>query len=166
MARVVVATKAITEDGNGIQVNFTDGNSVVVFLSDLSEDIRDKLALHGLSQKLGDSYAGEPEVSVAFSCASNVAKRLAEGNWNAVREGGGGGKVSDLALALGAETGKDIAACVEAIDAMDKTQRSGLRKHPRIAARLAQLAADRAAKKAEKAQEGAEEAVDLGALLG
>lgn len=156
MARNSIAKKTVAEDLTGVSIEFTNGEVIGVTLDALSPEIVRNLALHGLSQKLGDSYSGESDVAVAKTKAEAVAQRLAEGNWKAVREAGSGGRITDLAQALAQVTGKTVEEAVAAIEAMDKAQKSGLRKHPRIKAATAAIAAARAAKAAEDAADAPE----------
>lgn len=154
-----IATKET--EGNSVRVAFTDGEVLEVSLGQLPEDIVKHLALHGLSQKLGDSYAGEKDVEVAKAKAKKVAERLQAGEWKAVREGSGGGRITDLAQALARVTGKELAECVSVITDMDKEQKKALRQHPQIKVALAEIAAEKAKAKAAEAGE-----VDLGSLIG
>lgn len=154
-----IATKET--EGNSVRVAFTDGEVLEVSLDQLPEDIVRHLALHGLSQKLGDSYAGEKDVEVAKAKAKKVAERLQAGEWKAVREGSGGGRITDLAQALARVTGKELAECVSVITDMDKEQKKALRQHPQIQVALKEIAAERAKAKAAEAGE-----VDLGSLIG
>jgi len=151
MARTQIAKKETLEDMSGVNINFNDGESVQARLADFSDDIVVHLALHGLSQKLGDSYSGEQDITSARALASAVLDRLKEGNWKAVREGGGGGRISDLAQALSAVTGQPLEECVAKISEMEKDQKNGLRKHPKVKAELAKIAAERAEAAAAKA---------------
>jgi hypothetical protein len=146
-----VATKEISEEG--VQILFSNEQVVAVQLSELSPEIVTQLALHGLSQKLGDSYAGvKGDAEEAVSLASAVAERLKNGEFNAKREGTGGtGKVTDLARALAEVAKKDLSEAVGRLDQMEKAEKLELRRHPRIAAVLARMAAERAAKAAEEA---------------
>lgn len=163
MAREKIAEKNVAEDMSGVTIAFTNGNKLTVNLADLQPEIVTHLALHGLSQKLGDSYSGEKDLEVALAKAQGVAQRLADGNWKAVREGGGS-RITDLAQALAAVTGREIGEAVALIENMDKGQKSDLRKHAQIKAKLAEIAAERAAKAAQAAE--ASEDADLGAMFG
>ena len=163
MAREKIASKVISEALDGVTVKFMDDSVLDVKLADLSEEMIVHLALHGLSQKLGDAYSGEKDLVVAFGKAKAVAKRLIENNWKAVREGGGGGRITDLAKALAAVTGRDLAEVVERIELMDKDEKKNLRAHAQIKVKLAEITAARAAEAAAKAEPEAE--VDLGAMF-
>ena len=67
-------------------VTFAFENETVEFkLADLSAEMVTRLALHGLSQKLGDSYADSTKVTDPQSAASVVWENLLEGNWGRER---------------------------------------------------------------------------------
>lgn len=155
-----VASKEISE--NAVTITFSDESTVAVSLSDLPAEIVTQLALHGLSQKLGDSYAGvKGDAKEGFKLASAVAERLRSGEFNAKREGSGAsGKVTDLARALAEVAGKELSEAVARLDQMEKAEKLELRRHPRIAAVLARMAAERA-QEAALAAEGSEDALDF-----
>jgi len=157
------ATKKVTE--TGVSIDFENGEALVVELEQLSEDIIRRLALHGMSQKLGDSYAGA-EADEAFGLANGVAERLVAGDWAAVRASGGGvTRVSALVEALATVTGQEIEAALGVVKEMSDDQKKDLKKHPAIAAELARISAEKAAAKAAKAATAAEGA-DLSAIPG
>jgi len=150
------ASKKVTD--SGIEIAFESGEALAVNLDQLDQSIVTKLAIHGLSQKLGDSYAGA-EATEAYDLANNVAARLLAGEWTQAREGGGVSRVSMLVEALAAATGKTADEALEVVKEMSEDQKKELKKHPAIAKELATIAAERAvakAKAAEKAAEGAD----------
>ena len=155
------ATKKVTD--GGVDISFESGDSLIVNLDSLDQSIVTKLALHGLSQKLGDSYAGA-ELSEAFELASSVASRLLAGEWAQAREGGGSTRVSMLVEALAAATGKSNDEALEVVKGMSDDQKKELKKHPAIAKELATIAAERAVEKAARA-EAAAAASDVPALV-
>jgi hypothetical protein len=167
MPRTSIATKTVLEDMTGVTIGFKEGEPLTVLLKELGKDIVKHLALHGLSQKLGDSYSGEKDIKVARTKAQNVAERLLAGDWRAVREGGGGGRITDLAQALARITGQEIEAATKVIENMDKDGKSELRAHPQIKVAMAEIAAERAkAALAEAKKSGDETALDPQALFG
>ena len=143
------ASKSVTD--TGISIAFESGETVTVELSQLNEDIIRKLALHGLSQKVGDSYAGA-ELAEAHELAGSVVERLLAGEWQQAREGGGAARVSMLVEALAAATGKTNEEALEVVKGMSEDQKKELKKHPAIAKELATIAAERAVAKAAKAE--------------
>ena len=54
-------------------------------LADLSNEMVTRLALHGLSQKLGDSYADSTKITDPQTAACSVWSNLLEGNWGRER---------------------------------------------------------------------------------
>lgn len=90
MARNAFAKKVV--DAESVTFNFSNGQTLVADLNPLSEDIRLRLALHGLAQKIGDSYAfGAGEVHTAeeaYSAASAQYSALCAGDWGRVRGAG------------------------------------------------------------------------------
>ncbi|RMH12687.1 MAG: hypothetical protein D6698_15020 [Gammaproteobacteria bacterium] len=107
-------------------------------LSEVSDDIRLKLALHGLKQKLGDSYAGEKDPAAAFKAASEVWERLKAGEWSSARSGSGG-RVGQLAQALARATGVSLEEAIAKVESLSKEERAELRKHPRVQKALLEI---------------------------
>lgn len=95
-----IATKKIRDDATGVDFNFSNGTVLSAELANLPElvntkhgqvNTRDYLACHGLSQKIGDSYAGcGGVVETAIDWAGATIETLERGDWSEVREGGGG----------------------------------------------------------------------------
>jgi len=151
------ATKKV--DGDVISITFEHGEALEVNLANIPAEIQQRLAMHGLSQKLGDSYAG-CEVEEAAEKANAVAKDLLEGNWS-TRVAASGPRTTQLAEALAAATGKTLEEAATAIEAMDDEVKKDLRKHPQIKVELTRLKAESAAKAAQKAAEDAKGAPAL-----
>lgn len=128
-----VATKTVNLETQTVSWEFTDGTDLSLSLSDLPAEIVTNLALHGLSQKGGDSYSGETDLQVAVAKVQGVIERLKAGEWRATREGGSGGRISDLAQALAQVTGKSLSDVVAMLEEKTKEEKSALRKHPRVA---------------------------------
>lgn len=77
---------------------FADGESRQVNLGEFPADIRDCFAWHGLSQKLGDSYASK-QGNDAVEAFDDVLDALRNGTWLQKGESAGP-RTTDLALAL------------------------------------------------------------------
>lgn len=94
-----IAKKAIRDDATGVDFNFSDGTVLPAEIANLPELINYKgrqvpmlafLACHGMSQKIGDSYAGSAgDVSKAIDWAQATIETLYGGDWSEAREGGG-----------------------------------------------------------------------------
>jgi hypothetical protein len=73
--------KKLTKEVKGAVLHITVGEESLVFDSDeLSDSIKFNLAMHGLSQKLGDSAAGK-EGEEAVKSIKTVWDGLVAGNW-------------------------------------------------------------------------------------
>lgn len=101
-----MAKKVVNLEAKAVAFDFTKdgGPKVEIALADLPADIVTRLALHGLSQKVGDSYANAKNqadpVKWAVDQVAAVIKGLVGGVFNAGRTGEGATKVSMLARAL------------------------------------------------------------------
>ncbi len=141
-----------------IQFTFEDGTVQNVDVNALDEATKFRALVHGVSQKVGDSYAGAKaeENPTAFAksvCAETIAQIL-RGEWRAP-SAGGGPRVTDLAVALSRATGQALEAAVEFIGTLDDQQTKDLRNKPKIKAVLAAITAEKAAAKAKKLAEEA-----------
>lgn len=147
-------TKHVTEAG--VVFNFGE-QSLETTLDKLPAEIVRKLALHGLSQKVGDSYAGALNAQEAMERARVVFDGLTNGQWNTGRTGASG----DVVEALAMETGKTIAECAARMAEMSKEQRDAVAKNVRIKAHIATIRARRASEVARDAAP----AIDLEAMF-
>ena len=150
----------------GVDFTFQDGTVLSAELSALNPEMINKLAVHGLSQKVGDSYSGE-EAANCQTIAEAVWKTLTEGEWSTRSGGGGGPRISQLAEALARVTGEEIQACVGTIAEMDDDGKKDLRAHPQIKATIAEIKLEKAQADAEKAaaSAGDDSAFDLSTLM-
>ena len=137
MARI--AKKVETE--SGVRFLFGEEGSVGTIETDLNElndEIRLKLALHGLKQKLGDAYAGEKDPAAAMKAVEEVYSRLKNGEWTTGRAGGGS-RVGQLAKALARVKGVSVEEAAAAIENLSKEERAQLRKHPLVQKALLEI---------------------------
>lgn len=169
-----MAKKTVNVEDGTVTFDFGEAGQTVINYDELPADIQRQLGLHGLSQKGGDSYAGaksacaesdmDPEVW-SKGQVDSVAQQLAEGNW-AVRAGGGGPAITDLARALAEATGSDLEDAVERLADADKDTKNALRKHPDIASVLARIRRERAEAKEKELAGKAGSGPDIGEILG
>lgn len=124
---------------NGVKFAFTDGQEMTCSLTDLPDDIVHKLAIHGLSQKVGDSYASAETVSLAFQAARATWGNLTAGVWAAKSQSGG-----MLAEVLCRMTGASPEHIATKLGAMSEDELKVLKKSPKVVAALAELRAERA----------------------
>lgn len=102
------AVRTVDTDNLTLTFQFKDRPVKTVALDDLTLDIQKRLALHGLGQKLGDSYSGaktqaEEEgrdaAEVAFENFNDTLDQLLAGEW-AVRAAGESRAANDLVAAM------------------------------------------------------------------
>ena len=142
------ATKSI--DGDIITITFEETNeTLTVDINNIPAETISRLAMHGLSQKLGDSYAGA-DVGESFARAEGVAKDLQDGNWS-TRVAASGPRTTQLAEALAAATGKTLEEAAAKLETLDEDAKKALRAHAQIKVELARIKATKAAAAAEKA---------------
>lgn len=146
----IKTTKEIRDDLSG--VDFSQNGEIVlsIELTDLPKEILTHLALHGIAQKLGDSYAGIKDPSEAVTKATSVKERLVVGDWKAARTSASP-RSTQLAEALASVFKKTVDEAITVIASLDKGQIADLRKDASVSAALQSIAAKRAAEKAAKA---------------
>ena len=145
--------------GDGfVRFEFADGEILQCDAEKIRGDIVTRLVLHGISQKVGDAYAGAESVKEARLMAQAVWNNLVAGLWavKATR----GGKIVE---ALHRATKQPLEVCLEKWAGMDETKQKALRKHPDIKRALADMEAERAAALAEASTD--EDAPDLGDMF-
>lgn len=152
--------KVLPEDVGGVArtVVFTLGNGVQVVgcLDSYTPAMVERLAIHGLSQKIGDAASGfskERDFHGAFGAMQGTEDNLQKELWSN-RTGGG---TSDLVQVLAELQGVSVEQAQGAVDAMDEAALSTVKKHPAIKKALADLVA----KRAKEAAKGAEPIKDV-----
>jgi hypothetical protein len=149
-----IAKKDKTE--NGVTFQFIDGESVEVSFKELSADIIHNLAIHGLSQKLGDSYASAESVDEARASLIAVWENLKSGEWNAKVSRGG-----KIVEAMVRATGETYDRCLEAFQKLDEAAKKELRKRPQIKLAMAEIEMERQTKLSEADSSGGKNLNDL-----
>lgn len=92
-----------------LQIDFRNGKTIRLAGEELSRATLLRSAAHGLSQKVGDSYASAKDVDDMFLSAEDMVKRLKAGEWEVVREAGDSmAGASVIIKALVEFTGKSI----------------------------------------------------------
>jgi hypothetical protein len=135
-----------------VTFEFENEETRTLALDDYSPEIQRQLALHGLSQKGGDSYAGaaraadEEGISVEDYCVAAVERvdqQLRDGNFNA--GGGGGVRGGIFAEALAKATGKTLDEALAVINSLPEDKIKEVKKHPAVKNEMLQIRAARAA---------------------
>jgi hypothetical protein len=142
-----------------LRIDFRNGKVVKLSADQLSRATLLRAAAHGLSQKVGDSYASAKDVDDMHLSAEDMVKRLIAGEWEAVREAGDSmAGASIIIKALVETTGKtmdEIKAFLEgklekAKAAGEKLSRQQLyasfRANPKILAVIQRIEQEKAAK--------------------
>lgn len=128
--------------GETLTFSFASGDVLEASLNEVEPLVR-RLALHGLEQKLRDSYAG-CEPGEAFSYALATWERLKEGEWSKRKESAPKEGSFDLLVraveAAIKNAGKPVPADLRMrIEAMDRSARAKLRASQAVAIELAKL---------------------------
>lgn len=131
-----------TVEADSITFAFSTGEKDTVKPSDFKPSIQKHLMLHGLRQKLGDSYSGE-DADKCHKIFSGVLKALQEERWT-VRVAGGGPRISQLADALARVMKKPVDLCIEKIAGMSDEEKLATKKHPDIIVALAAIKLEKA----------------------
>ena len=84
MARIM--KKNVNAEEMSITFTFADGRRFVAKLENYSNEIIDRLALHGMAQKLGDSCAGKDD-GEWLATIEALDAQLRNGDWGAERTG-------------------------------------------------------------------------------
>lgn len=154
-------TKLTPEDvgGKPRSVVFVLGNGVQVVgcLDDYTPAMVERLALHGLSQKIGDSTSGfakDRDFHSAFGAMQTTEDNLRRELWSN-RTGGG---TSDLVQALAELQKIELEQAQAMVDAMHEEQLATIKKHPAVKDAIAKIVAKRA-------KEAAKGAAPIGDIL-
>jgi hypothetical protein len=151
--KVKFADKNYDEDAASVEIVFGDGATLTLAKSDLNDSIWLRAALHGLLQKIGDSYAGaKGDYKAAKKAASDVIEALKAGTWNAGRgEGEGKPRVLELAVAISRLKGIAVADAETKLRTLDEAAVKSLRNIPEIKAEIASIRAEKAREALAKA---------------
>ena len=145
--RIVMSSNRVKKSVNVEEQSVTFGfeNETVEFkLADLSSEMVTRLALHGLSQKLGDSYADSTKVTDPKKAATDVWNNLKDGNWGRER-----GSSVDYDAAIEEAKGRLEAYVASSDEEKILFAKMGV---TRVALEKVVKAAEKAKEKAEKAK--------------
>jgi hypothetical protein len=130
--------KRTDEQEKKVTCNLGNGLTVELGLRELSQEMIERLALHGIAQKLGDatsSFSKTEDYHAAFGAMQTVADNLIAGVW--ASRGGAG--VADLVTALAELQDLDVDDAQAAVDAMDEEQMKAVRSHPQVKLKIAEI---------------------------
>lgn len=110
-------------------------------------DLIAKAAAHGLSQKIGDAFAGVADVDDCVQAFDEMAGRLEKGEWNAEREVSGGvSGYSVLARALAELSGKPMDEVKVKLGTLSAKEKLQLRSNAKLKPIIQRLEEEKAAK--------------------
>lgn len=145
-------------------VTFTFGNGTVIELDSnkLGEDMRKQLMLHGISQKVGDSFAGVRGNFVeGVGNAQDTVDQLLAGVWKAARDDDAKPRLAELAAAIARIKDVPLEQATAAVEKGTDDQRKAWRSNAKVKAVIAQLRAEKAAAALQEAEKAGEEKLDI-----
>lgn len=131
-------------DATALELRFTNKKTVTVDFTKLPANIAAAAMRHGISQKVGDSFASSESVDDAEAAARETLAQLMAGDWNTRTSGSG---VLAEAVARVQKVPVDKAQAIIAKMTPDKL--AAVKAHPDVKAALATIAAERAAARAK-----------------
>lgn len=165
MARVAKADKQLFEDFSGVRFVFANGAEMVAKLADFSDEIKTRLAVHGLSQKLGDSYASAEDVKQAYDWAKETLSTLLEGKWSTRTAGNSGPKTTLLARAIARVSKQPLDSIIEKLATLDEDTVKALRANDDIKLAISEIKVEDLRNKKATSDDEEEDKVDVGALF-
>lgn len=153
-------TSHASHDAVELSFRFNGGGVHSVKLSEFSEEIRTCLGWNGLSQKLGDVYAGDDNAEDAEESFETALERLRAGEWVKAREGVGPSPtlIFEAIKAAKAEANMPYDEAATKEKYKTKEARDTVLKVPQIKAHYERLRAERAAARAAEAAKHAQAA--------
>lgn len=137
-------TKSYNVESGVFTGTHESGEVVEVSLDSLPASIVRQLALHGLSQKIGDSISGKDVVGeVAVATVNAVITNLTEGRFNL--SGGGNGSGGIVVEAIARLMNKPLEDAAAFWTGQDDLTQAQLRKHADIKAMVNVIKGERAA---------------------
>ena len=141
-----IATKVLDQEDIAVEFTFTGQEPILVKASDFSPEIQTHFMLHGISQKVGDSYSGaKGDIAGAMASFAACLEQLKAGDWRASRgEGESKPRTTELASAVARIKGVEVEVAAEAIAGMEEDARKALRSNERVKATIALIRAEKA----------------------
>jgi hypothetical protein len=140
---IKIATKSKLD--NGVSFTFADKSSTIrtCELKELGKDMITALAIHGLSQKLGDSYSSNEGIADAIATVDQVWAQLKAGNFNA--------RVSGSSLfyeALARIKGLSVDEVRAKVEILDEEAQDKMKSNAKVKAMMVVIRGERASSKA------------------
>lgn len=158
MAKAKILSKIVDAVAKTVTFKFADDTSQVLDLNQCSDEIVLNLALHGTSQKVGDSAAGAGSQSdpVAFAKEQikGVIGTLLEGKWTTRTPGAA--KQNLVVEALARIRGTDVDTMREFYNELDDDQKKGVKANKQVKAMVSTIRSERDNKAADESGESLE----------
>ena len=152
--KVRFCAKEYDLDTGLVEFEFGNGKKLECDSNKIPEETRKQLMLHGVSQKVGDSFAGVKGNFVeGITNAQSTIDQLYAGVWLADREGDARPRLAELAEAIARIKQVPLEAATKAVEAGTDDQRKAWRSNAKVKAVIAQVRAEKAAKALEEAGE-------------
>lgn len=152
--KVKFASKEYDLDSGIFEVKFGNGERLEISLDELNPDTQRRSALHGIAQKVGDSYAGaKGDYAKAVEAARGVMEQLRRNEWQAARgEGEAKPRIGELAEAIALVKAIDLVRATGAVEKATDEKRKEWRAHPKVKAAIADIRARKAREELEKSE--------------
>jgi hypothetical protein len=162
MPQIRKAGKEFDWDSKTFIVSFIDGTDLRAEWDSFNDETKYRLGVHGLSQKVGDSYAGAKDVEEAKMLAKDTIEVLQKGGWG-TRVSDGLGRVTLLAEALSRLTKVPVNEVRATLDTLDEDTVKSIRLDEQVKLMVSKIKTERLEAKAEKAS--AEGGLDIAGLF-
>ena len=136
--------KTVDVEAGTVTFEFTNDQTVVFDLATLDEAGMKRAALHGISQKGGDSYAGLKSADEAQKSLVATLEAVEKGEWNTRTPGEP--RIGVLVQALARAAGKTEEEAQAVVDSLDEETKKALAKDPAIKKAKAEIALEKASK--------------------
>ena len=133
-------------DASGVFFNFGNGTALSLTLDQLNDELKQRVALHGINQKVRDSFAGvKGDFDKGVENAKAIIEQLISGQWRAARgECEAKPRVTELAAAISRLKSIALEVATKAVTEASDDKRKEWRAHPRIKAAIAAIRAEKA----------------------
>lgn len=128
----------------GVRFDFANGKTETITTEDaIKWGLYERYAVHGISQKHGDSYASKDSVDDCYETFKETQLQCSQGKWT---EGGGGGGAgaSVLLRALVEATGQPEEAVRATLSTLSQKEKLVLRGDPQLQPIIQRLEAEKA----------------------
>lgn len=139
----VKAHKVVDMRARVVRWYFADGASATVGLDAFKEELQLAFALHGISQKFGDSYASATTVKEAREAFDDLYDQLQNGDWEKKREGGKAKEEPLLVEALARIYQSTVEAVRPLVEAMKPAERRAMEADGEVARVILAIRAER-----------------------